>query len=34
MHIGEDYLRVKLNHIEMAISVTDQIFSLADYYAT
>jgi hypothetical protein len=33
MHIGPDYLRVKLSHLELSLGFTDQILTLADCFA-
>ena len=33
LHVGEDYLRVKLNHLELTATFTDQIFKLSEIFS-
>lgn len=33
LHVGEDYLRVKLNHLELTATFTDQIFKLSESFS-
>ena len=31
LHLGNEYMRAKLNHLEATIAFTDQIFKLTDF---